>query len=92
MYQVEFRPAAWRELKNLGKRMPPADYEVLEASIDALITEPRPRGCCQVTNTPYFRVRAAHAYRIVCQVKDAEQKVVVIRVAKRAEFTYKHLP
>lgn len=42
MYQVEFRPAAQRELEKLAKRMSAADYEALEAAIDGLASEPHP--------------------------------------------------
>ena len=92
MYQVEFRPAAWRELEKLSKRMSAADYEALEAAIDGLASEPQPQGCRKVTNTPCLRIKAAQDYRVIYQVRDVEQKVVIIRVAKRTESTYKGFP
>ena len=92
MYRIEFRPVAWRELEKLEKRMSGADYEALEAAIDSLANEPRPRGCRKVTDTAYLRIKVAPAYRVIYQVEDVERKVTIIRVAKRAGPTYKHLP
>lgn len=56
----------------------------IEAAIDALSTEPRPRGAVELAGRDDFRIRVGE-YRIVYAVDDAERLVLVARIARRRE-------
>lgn len=86
-YRVELAPAAERELRKL-----PADSTArLRGPILALRADPRPPGASALTGTPFPRLRVG-GLRVVYLVNDAHQLVVVLRVARRAESTYRRLP
>src|SRR5450756_1729853 len=52
--------------------------------------DPRPPGSSAPTGTPFLRLRVGDL-RVVYLVDDAHQLVVVLRVARRAESTYRRL-
>src|SRR5450759_824180 len=52
--------------------------------------DPRPPGASALTGTPFMRLRVGDL-RVVYLVNDAHQLVVVLRVARRAESTYRRL-
>lgn len=56
----------------------------------ALADAPRPAGCAKLAGDVY-RIRAGD-YRAVYQVSDADQTVLVLRVVRRSEKTYRRLP
>ncbi len=56
----------------------------IEVAIDALSTEPRPRGAVKLAGRDDFRIRVGE-YRIVYAVDDAERLVLVARIAHRRE-------
>ena len=63
-----------------------------EAKIDALADDPRPPGGepVKAATRGTYRVRVGD-YRVIYTVLDDEQVVVVARVARRGEHTYKGL-
>lgn len=85
-YRVELSRAAQRELR----RLPPGDAARLRAPILALAMDPRPRDSTPLVGTPYQRLRVGDL-RVVYLVNDAEYLVVVLRVARRSESTYRQL-
>ena len=86
-YRVEIAPAAVRELR----RLPPGDAARLRAPILDLATEPRPFGAAKLTGTDFWRVRVGEL-RVVYLIDDDASLVVVLRVARRSESTYRSLP
>lgn len=86
-YRVEMAPAAVRELR----RLPPGDAARLRGPTLALAVEPRPPGAAKLAGTAFMRLRVGDL-RLVYLVDDAEALVVVLRVARRSESTYRHLP
>lgn len=58
--------------------------------MDALAHEPRPSGAQPVKGTRFHRIRAGD-YRVVYQIDDADRVVLLVRVARRTERTYKGL-
>ena len=58
--------------------------ERIGAAIDALATEPRPHGAVKLAGRDDFRIRVGD-YRIVYSVEEAEQIVLVARIAHRRE-------
>ena len=85
-YQVLLRRAAQRQLDKLVKE----DYTAVARAISALEDEPRPRGVKKLSESGLWRVRVGR-YRVVYSINDEKGLVVLVRVAWRAEDTYKGL-
>ncbi len=85
-YRVEIARAAERELR----RLPPGDAAVLRAPILALAAEPRPVGSAKLTGTDFWRVRVGEL-RVIYAIDDAQSLVIVLRVARRSERTYRKI-
>jgi mRNA interferase RelE/StbE len=80
-YQVEFAPAAERQLSKL----PREDQSRLIAAIELLETEPRPAGSKKLkgeTNT--YRLRVGK-FRIIYDVYDRVLWVLILRVGHRKQ-------
>lgn len=66
----------------------------LRGAVLALSDEPRPSGSRKLTGLDVYRVRLridGVPWRILYQVRDAERVVLITRVARRDEGTYRHL-
>jgi mRNA interferase RelE/StbE len=85
-HRVQLAPAAARNLAHL----PPADAARLRGPILSLAIEPRPPGVTKLAGTDYWRLRVG-PLRVVYLVDDDVQLVVVLRVARRSESTYRQL-
>ena len=86
-YRVELAPAAQRQLR----RLPPGDAAALRGPILALGIGPRPAGAVKLVNSDFWRIRTG-TLRVVDAIDEAEVIVVVLRVARRAESTYRRVP
>ena len=84
-HRVVIAPAAQRQLR----RLPPGDAARLRAPILALASDPIPTGAAKLTGTDFWRLRVADL-RIV-YLLDGDGTVVILRVARRAESTYRRL-
>ena len=86
-FRVELTPAAERELRKL-----PANAAArLRGPILALGADPRPQGASALTGTPFLRLRVGEL-RVIYLVEDGRARVLVLRVARRADSTYRRLP
>ena len=86
-FRVELTPAAERELRKL-----PANAAArLRGPILALGADPRPPGASALTGTPFLRLRVGEL-RVIYLVEDGRARVLVLRVARRADSTYRRLP
>lgn len=85
-YRVELAPAAQRQLR----RLPPGDAATLRAPILALAIDPRPPGIGKVAGTGFWRLRVG-ALRIMYTIDDSAHVVVILRVARRSESTYRRV-
>lgn len=72
--------------------LPKHDQARIKEAIDALAENPRPTGCRPVKAAPRdtYRVRVGD-FRIIYSVLDDERVVIVARVARRSERTYRGL-
>ncbi len=70
-------------------RIPKKQLERVVTSMRSLREDPRPSGCVKLEERLY-RVRQGQ-YRIIYAIFDNEVVVVICKVAKRAEDTYKNL-
>ncbi len=85
-YQLRLRRAAQEQLDKLA----PEDYAIVARAISALGQEPRPTRVRKLAESGLWRIRVGH-YRVVYAIDDKESLVTVVRVARRAEDTYKRL-
>ena len=85
-YRVELAPAAQRQLA----RLPPGAVAQLRGPILALAIDPRAGGAAKVAGSEFWRVRAG-SYRIVYAIDDRLRVVIVVRVARRSESTYRRV-
>jgi mRNA interferase RelE/StbE len=85
-YRVDLAPAAQRQLR----RFPPGDAARLRGPILALGFEPRPPGAGRLSGSDLWRLRVG-SLRVVYAIDDDARLVIVARVARRAESTYRRL-
>jgi mRNA interferase RelE/StbE len=85
-YRVELAPAAQRQLR----RLPPGDAASLRGPILALGLEPRPPGAAKLADSEFWRIRIGRL-RVIYAIDDAVTLVVVLKVARRAESTYRRI-
>ena len=83
---VELAPAAQRQLR----RLPPGDGARLRGPILALGLAPRPPGAVKLADSDFWRLRVGDL-RIVYLVDDAARLVVILKVARRSESTYRRV-
>lgn len=80
MHEIRLHPAAARAFRRLHDPL----RERIATAIDGLATEPRPPGAVKLAGRDDYRIRVGD-YRIVYAVDEAEQLVVVARIAHRRE-------
>ena len=83
-YRVDLSPAAQRQLR----RLPPGDAARLRGPILALGIDPRPPGATKLVDADLWRLRVGDL-RAIYSIEDPERLVVVLRVARRSESTYR---
>ena len=89
MYRLEVSPAADRDLEKLKQRIQQYDFERLRAAIRDLANEPRPYGVRKIKGAERaYRIRAGN-YRVVYEIYDKQNLVVILQVARRTETTYR---
>ena len=85
-YRVELAPAAQRQLR----RLPPGAAAALRGPILALGLDPRPSGSSKLTGTDFRRLRIGDL-RVIYVIDEARGLVIVLRVARRSESTYRRV-
>ena len=89
MYRIEVSPAAYRDLLKLKERIQRHSLERLRAAIRSLAGEPRPHGVRKIKGSERtYRIRTGN-YRIVYEVYDKENLVLILHVGRRTETTYR---
>ena len=87
MYRIEYERTARKELASLPR---PTQRRVVDA-IEDLSNDPRPAGCRKITGTQNgYRIRVGR-YRVLYEVQDQVLIIVIVRVARRDEATYRNL-
>jgi len=84
--RVELAPAAQRQLR----RLPPGDAARIRGPILALAVEPRPPGAMKLEGSEFWRLRDGEL-RVIYAIDDAKRLVVVLKVARRSESTYRRI-
>jgi len=83
-YQVRLHPEAIKTYRRLRGSV----AERIESAIDGLAINPRPPGAVKLAGRDDFRIRLGD-YRIVYAVDDAEDLVLIARIAHRRDV-YRH--
>lgn len=89
MYRLEVSPAADRDLDRLKGRIRRQDFERLRNAVRNLADEPRPYGVRKIKGAERaYRIRVGD-YRVVYEIYDSENLVLILQVARRTETTYR---
>ena len=80
MHEIRLHPEAARAFRRLQGSL----RERISLAIGDLASEPRPRAAVKLAGRDDFRIRVGD-YRIVYAVDDAEQVVLVARIAHRRD-------
>lgn len=80
VYRIEFVPAAARQMKNLD---PPVRRR-LDAAIQVLRSDPRPRACKKLSGREEYRIRVGD-YRVLYEIEDSVLRVLVVKVGHRRD-------
>ena len=85
-YRVDLARVVEKQLR----RLPPGDAARLRGAILALAIDPRPPGTAKLSGSDYLRLRVGEL-RIIYIVDDDDPRVVILKVARRAESTYRRI-
>ena len=89
MYRLEVSPAADRDLERLKGRIRRQDFERLRDAIRGLADEPRPDVARKLKGAERaYRIRVG-SYRVVYEVYDNDNLVLILQIARRTETTYR---
>jgi mRNA interferase RelE/StbE len=84
--KVKLRPSVQKDLEGI----PQQDYPIIANAISGLENNPRPLKVKKLADSGLWRVRVRN-YRVVYAINDTDKTVVIVRVARRNEDTYKGL-
>ena len=88
MYRLEVSPTADPDLEKLKGRIIRQDFERLRDAVRGLAEEPRPHGVRKIKGEERtYRIRVG-SYRVVYEVYDNDNLVLILQVARRSETTY----
>lgn len=79
-FKVVFRQSISKDLQ----RIPTRDIARILSRIEALASEPRPRGVEKLSGQQRYRIRQG-TYRILYEVRDVESLVVVVKIGHRRD-------
>lgn len=85
-FRVDLAPAAQRQLK----RLPPGAAAALRGPILALGLDPRPPGATKLAESDFWRLRVGDL-RVIYAIDARARVVLVLRVARRSESTYRQV-
>lgn len=85
-YEVRLSPAARRQLLGLAEPY----FSAVSRAIDSLEPDPRPSRAKKLAGSGLWRICAGR-YRIVYAIGDRERLVIIVRVVRRSEGTYRGL-
>ena len=76
--------------QRLLKRLPPGDAAALRGPILALALDPRPAAATELAGSSLWRIRVG-ALRVIYALDTDARLVIVVRVARRSESTYRRV-
>ena len=84
-YEVRLGKAVQKQFDAIRRE----DYRRIYDKLRRLSDEPRPEGCVKL-DLDLFRVRSG-AYRVIYSVLDDQRIVLILKVARRSEKTYRDI-
>jgi len=84
-YEIKLDKAAARDLKSISDKI----FRRIDTKISNLALNPRPAGVAKLKDNIY-RIRVGN-FRIIYVIDDKNRKLIISRVRKRAENTYKSI-
>ena len=85
MYNVDIPKRVTKQLD----KIPTKDYPSVSKAIQSLKEVPRPTGCKKLLES-FYRIRIGD-YRVIYWIDDANQNIVITKVQRIKERTYKHI-
>jgi mRNA interferase RelE/StbE len=85
-YKISILPAAQKQILGLARQ----DQIKVAQTIDALAENPRPHGCKKIKGSEFWRVRSGHL-RVIYTIADRQLVILILKVARRQENTYRNL-
>jgi len=79
-YSLAFKKSVAKDFRNI----PNKDVKRILKRIDSLCKNPRMEGCIKLSGQERYRVRQG-VYRIIYEIQEAEQIILVVKVAHRSE-------
>ena len=79
-YKIFIRRSVKKDLASLPKK----DLKRIIQRIQALSTDPRPRGCEKLSGQERYRVRQG-TYRIIYSIEDMDLTIWIVKVGHRRE-------
>ncbi len=83
-YEIRLRRAAQKGLDDVPDR----DYQEVAKAINYLASDPRPARVKKLADSGLWRIRVGN-YRVVYAIDDEAHLVIIVKVARRREDTYK---
>ncbi len=84
-YEIKLDKAAARDLNSISDKI----FRRIDTKISNLALNPRPAGVAKLKDNIY-RIRVGN-FRIIYVIDDKNRKLIISRVRKRAENTYKSI-
>lgn len=86
-HRVELSPAAQRQARRLAAR----DARQVQEALRSLVADARPAGSVKLAGfATVWRIRAGRL-RIIYEIHAEEERLMVLRIARRDERTYRNL-
>ncbi len=70
------------------RKIPKSDMQKIDQTIFTLGNNPRPKGCLKLTDKEGYRIRVGN-YRILYKIDDKSKIVIIYRIKRKSETTYK---
>ena len=85
-YEVKIRNAAQKGLDTLTGK----EYRAVAEAISSLEETPRPPKVKKLADSDLWRIRVKRC-RVIYAINDTAKEIIIVRVARRSEDTYKGL-
>ncbi len=77
-YRIFFRKSVWQDIEKIPRK----SLQQIMKRIAALVVDPSPPGCEQLTGQERYRIRQG-TYRILYAIRDDELTVWVVKICQR---------
>jgi mRNA interferase RelE/StbE len=87
-YTIRVTPSAEKDIEKLRNHIKIRDFHRIDTTVRLLASDPRPNGARKIrTRAAEYRIRVGK-FRVVYEIDDNNQLVLILHVARRSETTY----